>query len=188
MSSEIPLQTNPRQYVEEGGEESAPLLKSQTGPESVSSLIAIPEVRSVLISAFRECPFRIAYVLTHPPVLTLVAMSFDAGFVLFCYSPIPLSGLGLVPGTIATLLSIKGAVSIFLSLIVLPRLRRRFGVGALFPTFAAAWIAAYALLPIMHSFARVGSSYWVKDGHLRHLWIVMSLDILFYVLGDFCFP
>ncbi|WVQ75559.1 hypothetical protein IAR50_005186 [Cryptococcus sp. DSM 104548] len=141
---------------------------------SFFELLTLPKVRQVLISVF---------------LITLSAMSFDAGFVLFTYSPISLGGIDLSPPSIALCLSIKGFISIFFSLFLFPLAQRRFGMRPLYRVFAACWVGIFALPPVMNLLAAGSdSAVWVQDGALKGLWFLMAPLVLLYVFGDLCFP
>ncbi|ODN95812.1 hypothetical protein L198_04430 [Cryptococcus wingfieldii CBS 7118] len=127
--------------------------------------------------------------LTFITVITLTAMSFDAGFVLFTYSPIPLGGIALSPSSIALCLSIKGFISIAFSLLLFPLAQRRFGMRPLYRLFAACWVGIFAIPPLMNVLAAGNESgAWVENGTLKGLWFLMGPLVILYVFGDLCFP
>ncbi|ODO01479.1 hypothetical protein I350_06299 [Cryptococcus amylolentus CBS 6273] len=141
---------------------------------SFLQLLALPKVRQVLVSVF---------------FITLTAMSFDAGFVLFTYSPIPLGGIALSPSSIALCLSIKGFISIAVSLLLFPLAHRRFGMRPLYRLFATCWVGIFAIPPLMNVLAAGNESgAWVENGTLKGLWFLMGPLVLLYVFGDLCFP
>ncbi|KAK8847710.1 hypothetical protein IAR55_005569 [Kwoniella newhampshirensis] len=137
-------------------------------------LISIRPVQQVIISQF---------------LITLAAMSFDAVLVLFFYSSPTLGGIGLLPSGIALILSLKGGLSIILSLLFFPLAQRKFGVRILYPFFASCWIVCFIIPPLMNLLVS-GShgEYWIDHGMLKKLWVVIIPFLLFYVFGDFCFP
>ncbi|KAK4686733.1 hypothetical protein P7C73_g3383, partial [Tremellales sp. Uapishka_1] len=137
-------------------------------------LISIAAVQQVLLSGF---------------FLTLTAMSFDAVFVLFAYSSTRLGGLALSPKSIALCLSIKGALSIILSLSFFPMAQRKFGTQMLYRIFAACWIVVYAIPPVMNALASgPHDEAWVADGSMKDMWFLMIPHLLLYVVGDWVFP
>ncbi|ORY26992.1 major facilitator superfamily domain-containing protein [Naematelia encephala] len=169
ISNSIPHETT-RLLPEEPIDPVGPLPSEHTFKE----LISIKPVQQVLISIF---------------LLSLCAMSFDAGFVLFAYSSTTLGGIALSPMNIARCLSIKGALSIIISLSLFPLAQRKFGTKPLYRFFATCWIGVYALPPMMNALASgTSGSKWVLDGSLRELWYLMVPMLMLYVLGDLAFP
>ncbi|WVQ84056.1 hypothetical protein IAT38_006201 [Cryptococcus sp. DSM 104549] len=141
---------------------------------SFRELISIGAVQQVLLSVF---------------LLTLTAMSFDAGFSLFAYSSYKLGGIGINPASIALCLSIKGGLSIFFSVFIFPIVQRSFGTQLLYRIFASCWVFVYSIPPLMNwVVSNSAAGTWVKDGTLTGLWGIMIPLLLLYVFGDLCFP
>ncbi|OCF54197.1 hypothetical protein L486_08394 [Kwoniella mangroviensis CBS 10435] len=137
---------------------------------SFFELVSMKAIQQVLISIF---------------LLTLTAMSFDAGFVLFAYSSATLGGIALSPTSIASCLSVKGGMSIAFNLLLFPQALKRVKKKTLYRSFAACWIAVFMLPPgmnvlVLHSEDGGGSSAageigdwtWVANGSLRYLWFM----------------
>ncbi|WVQ94823.1 hypothetical protein IAU59_001906 [Kwoniella sp. CBS 9459] len=145
---------------------------------SFIELVSMKAIQQVLISIF---------------LLTLTAMSFDAGFVLFAYSSAPLGGISLSPTSIASCLSVKGGMSIAFNLLLFPQALKRVKKKIMYRSFAACWIAVFMIPPIMnvlvlHSGGDSDGGIWVQDGSLKYLWLVMVPLLVLYVFGDLCFP
>ncbi|KAJ9115834.1 hypothetical protein QFC22_004976 [Naganishia vaughanmartiniae] len=145
---------------------------------SARQLVGIPAVRNVLVSNFLLC---------------FIALSFDAVFVLFTYSPVPLNGLALSHTAMALCFSLRGVLSIFLSLFILPVAQRKLGTSSLYRAFAGTWIACFALPPVMNTLARRdthGTKYrWIsEDGKLLRMWWLMGPLMVLYTMGDLAFP
>lgn len=161
-------------------------------------LIAIPAVRHILISSFREYSNRnaatvlrrlIQALCAHFAVICFIALSFDAVLVLFCYSAVPLGGIALTPAGIALCLTLRGTMSITFSLLFFPLAQKRFGTQPLYRFFVACWLPAFILPPIMNAIVR-GDTHgaWVDAGHLKFMWVLMAPLMVFYTLGDLSFP
>ncbi len=160
---------------------------------TVLQLVRIPAVKHVLISLFceRQCLAVCNIVLTRaaPAVICFIALSFDAGFILFCYSAVELGGLGLTPASIAACLSLRGVSSIVFSLLLFPIAQRKFGTQKLYRFFIACWIPLFAVLPIMNILVRQNRhGVWVEAGSIKALWYIMVPTMLVYTLGDLSFP
>ncbi|WWD10212.1 hypothetical protein V865_008346 [Kwoniella europaea PYCC6329] len=153
---------------------------------SFFELVSMKAIQQVLISIF---------------LLTLTAMSFDAGFVLFAYSSATLGGIALSPASIASCLSVKGGMSIAFNLLLFPQALKRVKKKTLYRSFAACWIAVFMLPPVMNvlvlhsedggggsAASGIGDGTWVADGSLRYLWFMMVPLLVLYVFGDLCFP
>ncbi|OCF44424.1 hypothetical protein I317_01684 [Kwoniella heveanensis CBS 569] len=150
---------------------------------SFIELVSMKAIQQVLISIF---------------LLTLTAMSFDAGFVLFAYSSATLGGIALSPTSIASCLSVKGGMSIAFNLLLFPQALKRVKKKTLYRSFAACWIAVFMLPPVMNVLVRhsaggeaaseIGDGTWVANGSLRYLWFMMVPLLVLYVFGDLCFP
>lgn len=156
-------------------------------------LMAIPAVRNILISSFREYSLFSSprHLLTRscPLVICFIALSFDAVLVLFCYSAVPLGGIALTPAGIALCLTLRGTMSITFSLFFFPLAQKRFGTQPLYRFFVACWLPAFILPPVMNAVVRGDTTgAWVDAGHLKFMWVLMAPLMLFYTLGDLSFP
>lgn len=74
-------------------------------PLGARELFSIPRVRSNLASGF---------------LIVIVALSFDAIFILYCYSALDYGGLALTPKGISACLALRGAFSVVLSVSYVP--------------------------------------------------------------------
>lgn len=85
--------------------------------------------------------------------------------------------------------SLRGILSIVLSLLVLPLAQRKLGLATLYRGFSACWILCFALPPVMNALARDGRGRWVSEGgSLGRMWWLMGPLMVLYTLGDLAFP
>lgn len=120
--------------------------------------------------------------------MCFISLSFDTGFILFAYSEPKLGGIGLSPSSIAGCLSLRGASSIVLSLLVFPIAQRKFGTQPLYRFFTACWVPLFVILPVMNDMVSKDDTKWVVDGSLTGLWWIMAPTMLVYTLADLGFP
>lgn len=120
--------------------------------------------------------------------MCFIALSFDAGIILFTYSDPKLGGIGLSPTSIAACLSLRGVTSIVLSLLLFPIAQRKFGTQPLYRFFTACWVPLFAVLPVMNALVSKDSGKWVENGSLTGLWWIMAPTMLVYTFGDLGFP
>ncbi|GEM08253.1 MFS multidrug transporter [Rhodotorula toruloides] len=67
-------------------------------------------------------------------LLALETVGLDALFILFCYSPVKIGGLGFKESDIGTALSLNGILSVALQVLAFPPLQKRFGTVPLYRT------------------------------------------------------
>lgn len=87
--------------------------------------------------------------------------------------------------------SLRGILSIVLSLLALPLAQRKLGLATLYRGFSACWIVCFALPPVMNALARrdAGQGKWVSEnGHLEKMWFIMAPLMALYTLADLAFP
>ncbi|WRT68803.1 uncharacterized protein IL334_005783 [Kwoniella shivajii] len=155
--------------------------------EPIDTIEALPE-KNTFLDLIAHKPLQ--QVLLSIFLLTLSAMSFDAGFALFAYSVPSLGGIALTPTSIAACLSVKGALSIAFNLLFFPLALRRFKMRSLYRMFSSCWILVFMIPPIMNALVvKDGDSgKWVEGGSLKMLWLLMIPLLFLYVFGDLAFP
>ncbi|PPQ78552.1 hypothetical protein CVT25_011824 [Psilocybe cyanescens] len=108
-------------------------------PMSIAQLLRIPVIRALTFSGVALC---------------FTATSFDALFVLFCYTPIRLGGLNFPASYIGYSLAIAGTSSILIQISCLPTLLIRVNHAKLYNICMFFWPAAYLALPLLNVIAR----------------------------------
>ena len=87
--------------------------------------------------------------------------------------------------------SLRGILSILLSLLALPLAQRKLGLATLYRGFSACWTLCFALPPVMNALVRrdVGQGRWVSEsGHLEKMWLLMIPLMILYTLADLAVP
>ncbi|EIN06786.1 MFS general substrate transporter [Punctularia strigosozonata HHB-11173 SS5] len=107
---------------------------------TMRSLLSIAIIRALCLSGM---------------ALAFLNTGFDVVFVLFCYSPVRLGGLGLDPSQIGYILSLSGVCSIAIQIFIMPTLLRKFDLVRMYGVCMAIWPAAFALMPGLNVLARV---------------------------------
>lgn len=117
--------------------------------------------------------------------MAISSLSFDALFVLFCYSPVRYLGIEISTHATAQAFIVAGLLSISISLIVYPVIQRRFGCMSIYHSTTPFWLAAYILPPIMNALARNPRGGWVDDnGDMKKMWALMVPLMFVYTIGD----
>ncbi|WWC69060.1 uncharacterized protein I206_102996 [Kwoniella pini CBS 10737] len=181
-------ETNPAIKARSSAPVELPSERTRLLPEEpIDTIEALPE-KNTFIDLIAHKPLQ--QVLLSIFLLTLSAMSFDAGFALFAYSVPSLGGIDLAPRDIAACLSVKGALSIAFNLLVFPVALRRFKMRPLYRLFSSCWILVFMIPPIMNAVVMKDgdNGKWVADGSLQLLWLLMLPLLLLYVFGDLAFP
>ncbi|CAI6333735.1 unnamed protein product [Periconia digitata] len=120
-------------------------------PMSTWELINYPGIRQVL--------FIFNYVM-------MLAMGFTAIFPVFMFTTIPLGGLELSPGWIATFMSVGGLAQSLWLLVVFPWLHKRVGTEGVVKFSAVVWPCFFAIDPLCNLFLRRGLKplFWTVFG------------------------
>ncbi|KDQ16314.1 hypothetical protein BOTBODRAFT_31015 [Botryobasidium botryosum FD-172 SS1] len=119
---------------------------------TASSLLAIPQIRSLAASGF---------------VLSFCGMAFDVVFVLFCFTPIEMGGLAFDPTEIGYALALAGTLSASIQLFITPIILGRFKVEKLYDFTNSIWPLLFVLLPFLNILARIGSVERAVDGGVK---------------------
>ncbi|KAL7410606.1 major facilitator superfamily domain-containing protein [Mrakia frigida] len=155
------------------------------GPVSALQLFSIPKVQKVLVSYF---------------MIVLISLSYDAVFILWCYSALKFGGLALTPKLISYCLAARGLFSIVFSLLIFPLLLQTFGMPPLYRLTVFLWVPVYILPPVMNllsSHSKISTllpafllppSPETATHHPAIVWALMALLLVIYALGDLCFP
>lgn len=104
-------------------------------------------------------------------LLALQTVALDAIFVLFCYSPTPLGGLGFSEHSIGISLALGGAFTVSFQLVLFPPLQRRIGTTKLYRLLMSLYPIVFALLPAMSLAAQYDDA--AGDDSARRTWVLM---------------
>ncbi|KAF8969916.1 major facilitator superfamily domain-containing protein [Flammula alnicola] len=143
----------------------------RTPPTSVLQLLKHPVIRALALSGSALC---------------FTATAFDALFVLFCYTPIPLGGLSFSAQQIATCLALAGTSSILLQLLFLPTLLVRVNHARLYNICMFFWPCTYAALPLLSVLARsgvIGDGGGLMSSSTGWVWVWVMVELLEEVVG-----
>ncbi|KAF8299932.1 MFS general substrate transporter [Clavulina sp. PMI_390] len=122
-------------------------------------LLSIPHVRAILISAF---------------LFSWLGVGFDVVFTLYSYTRVDLGGMGRSPSQIGLALAVSGAVGAFSSLVIFPRIQRRFNNRSLYNVLACFWPIAYAMMPIGNLIARWAEGLPPNEGQ-AWMWVAIAM-------------
>ncbi|KAF8310792.1 MFS general substrate transporter [Clavulina sp. PMI_390] len=137
---------------------------------SMLRLLANPQLRAVMLSGF---------------MFNLLAMGFSVLFVLYSYTQVEIGGLGRSVEEIGWVLATSGTAGTIISLVVFPRLQRRFNNRLMYTFFAAFFPIAYAMMPMGNLMARLAK----KEGNSEALiWVAIVLIIAPIRIGVNVFP
>ncbi|KAK4057819.1 hypothetical protein OIO90_001038 [Microbotryomycetes sp. JL221] len=112
--------------------------------------------------------------------LALQTIAMDAIFVLFCYSPPSIGGIGFSEQSIGQALALGGAMTVTLQLLVFPSLQSKFGTTKLYRALMTLYpTVVFPMFLIMSKVAKTQSQ--DKD---RQVWIVMVVFLLFKSMAN----
>ncbi|KAF9458664.1 major facilitator superfamily multidrug-resistance, DHA1 sub-family [Collybia nuda] len=109
-------------------------------PQNSLELFSVPIIRAICLSG---C------------ALSFISTSFDVVFVLFCFSPIDLGGLGFSISEIGVALAISGTIAALLQLFFMPVLLCRFDHARMYHFCVKIWPCTFIILPSLNILARL---------------------------------
>lgn len=113
-------------------------------------------------------------------MLALLDISLAALGPLFFSTPIELGGLGLTPASIGLYMGAYGLINGTLQFFFFAKIVNRYGTKNVFFTGMAAFIAIFAMFPLLNQLGRhLGQSLWV--------WMAMGLLLAFMIVMDMAY-
>ncbi|KAF8078095.1 major facilitator superfamily multidrug-resistance, DHA1 sub-family [Lyophyllum atratum] len=130
---------------------------------TIRQLLAIPVISALSISG---C------------TLSFVSTTFDVLFVLYCYYPIHLGGLGFSTSEIGYALALSGAIAAALQLFIMPALLRRFNHARMYHFCMKTWAYVYIGLPLLNVVARQGLNGTGGNAVTIIIWVWIAVILL----------
>ncbi|KAF9228644.1 MFS general substrate transporter [Gyrodon lividus] len=146
-------------------EETLPSKRKQSNEKCLSPASDSPQSMDLPAGLAPEKPMGMRQLLTLPIMsalsmsgfaLSFLATSFDAVFVLFCYSPVQSGGLAFSASQIGYSLAAAGAIAASLQVFIMSYLLRTFDCAMMYNFCMGLWPYTYIALPILNAIARSG--------------------------------
>ncbi|EIN05792.1 MFS general substrate transporter [Punctularia strigosozonata HHB-11173 SS5] len=158
-----------------------------------SSIVDAPDPEVLFVEARADAlqPPTTRELLTHPPlravliagvVMAFLASAFNAVFVLFCYTPVRIGGLGFSPSEIGRALAISGSTSAVMKLFLMPYLLQRFHILSLYTFTLRTWPITFLLFPLLNYIAQESAG-----AHTALLWAAVTLVAVMSRIGTLAF-
>ncbi|GLB35092.1 putative peptidase family M13 [Lyophyllum shimeji] len=137
--------------------------RSTRHSHSIHQLLAIPLIKALCMSS---C------------VLSFVSTAFDVLFVLFCYYPIYLGGLGFSASEIGYALALSGVIAAALQLLAMPAILHRFNHAKMYHFCMKIWPCVFLSLPLLNTVARQGLDAGRGQVLTVAIWVLIAAVLL----------
>ncbi|KAF8519192.1 MFS general substrate transporter [Gautieria morchelliformis] len=146
-----------------------------------SPLIPPPKIKPKHVSLRDLLTSRVLVVILNYALLALADMAFTVLLPVYLSTPISNGGLGMSPSLTGVCLAGFGIVNGVVSILLFVPIHRRIGTRAILWSCEAAFIACFALFPVMNKLARD------HDGLCLSVWIVFLVQLALGTLPSMAF-
>ncbi|KAF7360739.1 MFS general substrate transporter [Mycena venus] len=141
----------------------------------VLDLLSIPTIRIISLSSM---------------ALAFLDVGFTVTFILFCYTPVEIGGLGFSALEIGYAMATSSGIFAFYQLILMPIFLHRFDIARMYTVCMGLWTPTYLLLPFLNIIARMGlknANPEVVNWNVL-LWAGIVVNLIFWRTSCLAYP